>query len=102
MHLWFEQAKMPGKITRLLTAHGADHLTTMIPTHISLPPSVPNDAGYSPYNKPAAVDHWLREVDYIIAQCWLFKYLLKFDQMYCTNHIKHICKTLLFLQESGM
>eukprot|EP00291_Cryptomonas_curvata_P007075 CAMPEP_0172183900 /NCGR_PEP_ID=MMETSP1050-20130122/19262_1 /TAXON_ID=233186 /ORGANISM="Cryptomonas curvata, Strain CCAP979/52" /LENGTH=252 /DNA_ID=CAMNT_0012857609 /DNA_START=1954 /DNA_END=2712 /DNA_ORIENTATION=- len=35
----------------------------MIPTHVSLPPSVPNDAGYSPYNKPAAVDHWLREAN---------------------------------------
>ncbi len=66
MHLWFEQAKMPGKITRLLTAHGADHLTTRIPTHVSLPPSVPNDEGYSPYNKPAAVDHWLREVRNIL------------------------------------
>ncbi len=62
MHLWFKQANMLGKITRLLTANDKDHLAATIPTHVSPPPSVPDDAGYTPYNKPAAVKHWLSEV----------------------------------------
>ena len=64
MHFWFKQAKMPGKITRLLTAHGPDALATSIPTHVAPPPLVPDDPRYTPYNKPSAVDHWIREVRY--------------------------------------
>ncbi len=55
---------MPGKITRLLTAHGTDELATTIPTHVAPPPYVPSDAGYTPYNKPTAVEHWIREVEF--------------------------------------
>ena len=62
MHLWFKQANMPGKITRLLTANNKDQLAATIPTHVSPPPHVPDDAEYTPYNKPAAVEQWLREV----------------------------------------
>jgi hypothetical protein len=62
MHLWFKQADMPGRLTRLLTADGADQLAATIPTHVSPPPRNPLDPGYSPYNKPSAVDHWLRYV----------------------------------------
>jgi hypothetical protein len=64
MHYWFKQAKMPGKITRLLTANGADDLANQIPTHVSPPPNVPQDPRYTPYNKPSALDHWLREASH--------------------------------------
>jgi len=63
MHLWFKQANMPGKITRLLTAHATDELAATIPTHVAPSPSVPNDAGYTPYNKPSAIEHWIREAN---------------------------------------
>jgi len=61
MHLWFRQAGMPGAITRLLTANGPDSLMGQVPTHVAPPPHNPRDPGYSPYNKPSAVAHWLAQ-----------------------------------------
>lgn len=31
MHLWFKQAGVPGRITRLLSAGGGDHLGELTP-----------------------------------------------------------------------
>ena len=62
MHLWFKQADMPGRLTRLLTANAPDSLAATIPTHVAPPPRNPRDPGYSPYNKPSSVEHWLRNV----------------------------------------
>eukprot|EP00291_Cryptomonas_curvata_P003363 CAMPEP_0172179868 /NCGR_PEP_ID=MMETSP1050-20130122/16874_1 /TAXON_ID=233186 /ORGANISM="Cryptomonas curvata, Strain CCAP979/52" /LENGTH=371 /DNA_ID=CAMNT_0012852833 /DNA_START=1 /DNA_END=1114 /DNA_ORIENTATION=+ len=64
MHLWFGQSGMPGRLTRLLTAAGPDDLALggpAIPTHVAPPALVPRDPGYTPYNKPSAVNHWLRK-----------------------------------------
>jgi hypothetical protein len=52
MHRWFKQAGMPGKITRLLSAGGPDHLMDEIPTHVA-PPFIKQGDKYAPYNKPA-------------------------------------------------
>jgi len=64
MHLWFKQAKMPGQITRLLSADGPDRLMREkeVPTHVSVPyvSGIANDS-YSPYNKPWAIMRWLAE-----------------------------------------
>ena len=62
MHFWFKSSNMSGRITRLLTSNGPDDLASIIPTHVSPPPIVPEDPGYTPYNKPSAVDHWLKKV----------------------------------------
>mmetsp|Transcript_53170 Transcript_53170/g.140548 ORF Transcript_53170/g.140548 Transcript_53170/m.140548 type:complete len:406 (-) Transcript_53170:1459-2676(-) len=59
MHHWFKEAQVPGRITRLLSAGGPDFLVGPIPTHVAPPNPVPVDAGYQPYNKPAAIMHWL-------------------------------------------
>ena len=73
MHLWFAQAQMPGAITRLLSAGGADHLAPVcnasthvcageIPTHVSSPyqSALAGDA-YKPYNKPWSISQWIAQ-----------------------------------------
>ena len=65
MHFWFRQVGQPGRITRLLSAGGPDHLVGEIPTHVAPPfwdfkPSLRDDRIYTPYNKATAIIHWLQ------------------------------------------
>lgn len=62
MKMWFEQAGVPGKLTRLLSAGVPDFLaaTGEIATHTSPPYNRPGDF-YTPYNKPWSVQRWLED-----------------------------------------